>query len=105
VLVQVLPRTDAEEESAWKHRGCGGRRLGDDGRMQANRRARHPGADAEALRRHGNRAEHTPHEGALPLAIDPRMEVVGDQSEGEASVLRQARMLDEVERTVLLARE
>ena len=46
-----------------------------------------------------------PDEGALPLAVDPGMEVVGDEREREARLLGPARVAHEIERTVLLARQ
>src|SRR4029453_10135335 len=87
VLVEVLSRSDAEEEAPG-HQCRGGRRgLGDDGRMDPHRRTGDCGADLEAARARADRTDRGPDEGALPLPVRPWMEVIRDQSEGEATVL------------------
>ena len=73
--------------------------------MDPHGRAGHARADPQALRRLRDAAEHRPHERALALRVDPRVEVVGDQREREARLLGAARVLDERARTELLARE
>ncbi len=73
--------------------------------MHAHRRARHAGADAQALRGVRDAADHAPHERALPLPVDPGMVVVGDQPEAEPRVLGHRRVADQVVGTMLLARD
>jgi hypothetical protein len=105
VLVEVLARADAGEEAA-RHERLGGRRgLRDDRGVDPDQRARDPGAEAEALRRAGDPADHAPYERAVPLLRDPWVEVVGDQAEAEARLLGRRRVGDEVARPVLLRRE
>ena len=89
VLVEPLTRAHAEEEPPGHQRR--GRRggLGDDRRMDPGGGAGHPGSDADPLGRVGDRAEDAPDERALALAVDPRMVVIGDQREREATLLRQ----------------
>src|SRR5438105_15742112 len=67
VLVQVLARADAEEESSGHHRRHGRGRLRDESRMLADERARHAGADADLLGRLRDAAERRPYEGTVPL--------------------------------------
>src|SRR6185369_9225795 len=50
-------------------------------------------------------AEHRPGERALALAIQPRMEVIGQEGELEPGLLGTDGVADEVEWSVLLARE
>ena len=54
VLVQVLAGADAEEEAARHHRRRGRRRLGDDRRVDADRRAGDAGAEPQPLGRVGD---------------------------------------------------
>src|SRR5262249_8115441 len=49
--------------------------------------------------------DHAPHEGALALPVDPRMEVIGDQPERETALLGEPREPHQLARAVLLARE
>ena len=105
MLVQVLARTDAEEEPTREHRRCRRGRLGDDRGMDPQDRARHPRADDEPLGGRRDAPEHAPHERALALAVDPRVEVVRDEREAEARLLGPDGVPDEVERPVLLARD
>ena len=67
VLVEVLAGADAEEEPAG-HQGCGGRRrLGDDRRVDPDRRAGDAGAELEPLGRLRRSRPSTPHtNGLLP---------------------------------------
>ena len=106
MLVQVLAGADAEEEPAGQHRRRRRGRLGDDRRMDPDGRARDAGADdADVSVACAIAAEDGPHERALALAIDPWMEVVRDQREREPRLLGRCRVLDEIERRMLLARE
>ena len=97
------PVPDAEEEPPGhqSRRRCG--RLGDDRRVDPDRRARHPGPDlmrsvALAI------APRTPHTNGLwPWRVDPRVVVVRDQREREPALLRDDGVLDEGARLVLLA--
>ena len=97
VLVEVLAGPDAEEEPTG-HQCRGGRgSVGDDGRMDPDGGA----GDARSRRIDrsvacGDRPEHAPHERAVALAVDPRVEVVRDQGEREAGFLGHAGVPDEV---------
>jgi hypothetical protein len=105
VLVQILTRPDSQEEPALEHRPDGRRSLSDDRRMHTDQRARDTGADAHSLCRDCDAAEHAPDEGTLPLVVDPRMEVIGDQREREPSFLCVSRILHEVQRLAFFAGE
>jgi hypothetical protein len=73
--------------------------------MHANERAGDARPELELIRRDGNPAYEIPDECAVPLPIDPRMKVVGDEREGESRLLRSPCVIDERERWVLLGRE
>ena len=105
VLVQVLAGADAQEEAAGQHRcGCGGGLRHDRG-MDAHRGTGDARADLELVGDGGDATQDAPDERALPLPIDPWVEVVGDECERKARLFRQLRMPHEVERTMLLARQ
>ena len=74
----------------------------DDGRVHADERASHRGAEPDPLGRVRDRADHVPHERAVPLGVDPRMDVIRDEDVLEAGVLCANRVRDEVGRAVLL---
>src|SRR2546427_2514117 len=103
VLVQVLAGAHAEEESSRHQRGGGGCGLRHDHRVNPHRRARHAGAHAQAVSYLGDTAEHAPHEGTVALFVHPRMEVVGDEREGEPGLLGLTRLTDEIARPELFA--
>jgi len=65
MLVERLARAHAEPEAPRHHRGHRRRRLGDDRRMDADRRTRHRGVDTQVARLGGDPAEHGPDEGTL----------------------------------------
>jgi hypothetical protein len=50
----------------------------------------------------GNAAKHTPDKGAVPLAGDPGMKVIGDQKKFKASTLSHLGMRNQVIRFVFL---
>jgi hypothetical protein len=54
---------------------------------------------------HRDATEHGPDERALTLRVDPRVEVIRDEREREPALLCPARVGDELERSMLLARE
>ena len=93
VLVQGLARADAEPGAAGVHRLERRRRLGDDRRVEPERRAGHAGAEVAggALADSG---QHVPHEGGLALLRHPGLEVVGGHAAGEAVLLGQRGQLD-----------
>ncbi len=64
-----------------------------DSRVDPNGGAGDAGADAQALGLHRDAAEHGPDERAVPLSVDPWMEVVGDEREGEPGLLCTARVI------------
>jgi hypothetical protein len=96
VLVEILAGPDAEEEAAVHQRLRGCRGVRDDRRVQPDQRARHGGAELDALGRLRDRADHAPDERAVTLSVDPRVDVVGDQHVSEARCLRALRVLDEL---------
>ena len=100
-----LAGADAEEEAALEEQGRRCCRMGDDRRVDAQDRAGHAGPDADGRRRLGHPAEDRPHERAVALLVDPRVEVVRDGQEVEARLLGQARMAHQVGRSVLLTGE
>src|SRR5438552_2401224 len=75
---------------------------GDDLGMRADERAGDACADRE-LRRRGDRPDHRPNERALPLPVDPRMEVVRQLDVRKAGLLGALRGSDHFQRAVLLA--
>jgi hypothetical protein len=105
VLVEILAGPDSQKESAGHERGGGGGRLRNDRGVDAHARAGDRSADDEALGRLRNGAQDAPHEGALPLPVDPRMEMIGDEGEAEPGVLRNLGVPNEVGRRLLFARE
>ena len=104
VLVERLPAADAELEAALVQHAAGRRRLRDDRRVDADRRAGDAGRHWEAGRL-GERADDRPHERAVALRVVPRVVVVGDPQCVEAGRLGSARLLDQLARTELLARQ
>src|SRR5205807_5417603 len=79
------------------------RGLRDDRRVQTDDRTGDAGADPE-LRRRRDAADHRPDKWALPLSIDPRMEMVRDLDVRKPGRLGALRGAHHLERTVLLAR-
>src|SRR5919197_3301881 len=71
--------------------------------MDPHERAGHAGPDAQSLAGLGNPAEDAPDEGALPLAVDPGVVVIGDQGKGEAGFLGPPGVADQVIGPMLLA--
>ena len=66
---------------------------------------RRDGHQLEPLGLRRDRAEHRPDEGAVPLGLDPRVEVVRDRAEVEPELLGGGGVAHEVDRAVLLAGE
>jgi hypothetical protein len=93
VLVQSLAGAHTEEEAPG-HEGRG-RGLGDERRMDPHDGSRHASADPQALRRLGDRAEHGPDEGALPLALGPRVVMIRDHCRAETYLLSAGRVPNE----------
>jgi hypothetical protein len=105
VLVQRLPRADAELEAPAEHHGRRRRRLRDDRRVHPQRRARDRGDHRHAVGHLRERADHRPDERAVALRAGPRVVVVGDPQRVEPRVLGLARLAKQVVRAVLLARQ
>jgi hypothetical protein len=95
VLVERLARADAEVEAAAEHDCARRRGLGDDRRVDADRRAGHAGGDNQ-IGCLGYRPDHRPDEGAVALLVVPRVVVVGDPQRVEARRLGAPRLLDEL---------
>ena len=53
----------------------------------------------------GDRPDYAPDERALSLGVDPRMEVVGNQSEAEAGFFRQPGVVYQIVGAMFFARE
>src|SRR5215510_9103418 len=105
VLVQVFPGAHAQEETSRHHGRGGGGSLRDNGGMHPHRRAGHRRPEPEPCGGEPDRADHAPHERALPLSIDPRVEMIGDHGEAESVLLRHAGEPHQLVRAVLFARE
>src|SRR5258706_6902763 len=105
MLVQIFPGAEAEKKTVRHHEGARGRGLGDDRRVGAQGGTGDAGPERQAPRRLGNAADHAPDERAVPLAPDPRMDVIGDEREGEPAVLGDAREAHEIGRRVFFARQ
>src|SRR5690606_24219387 len=105
VLVQVLAAADAERKPAGQERCRRRGRLGDARRMGPSGGAGDGCDDLQTIRPLRDGAEHAPHEGAMALAIDPGVVVVGDAGEAEARRLGSLGVIDERRRAVLLASE
>ena len=105
VLVERLSGTEAEKEPVVEQQGRRRSRLRDDRRMHSHRRAGHADSDLKAFGDGGDGAEDAPHEGAVSLRADPRVEVVGDRHEIEPGLLCSPRIGDEVARRMLFARQ
>jgi hypothetical protein len=73
--------------------------------MHANRRTRDTCTETKPLGLVRDRADHAPYERALALLIDPGMEVIGDQREVEAALLRPLREANEIVGRMLFTRE
>jgi hypothetical protein len=73
--------------------------------VDPDRGAGDAGAQADPLGGRGDAPDDRPDEGAVALAIDPRVVVVRDREELEAGLLGEAGVADEVEWRVLLAGE
>ena len=102
VLVQILARPHAEEEAAGHELRARRGRLRDDRRVQAHRRARDSRTQDQRVGRLRDCADRAPHEWALALGVQPRMEVIGDEREAEARLLGTTRIGDELGRRQLL---
>jgi hypothetical protein len=104
VLVQRLARANAEHETAFCHDLGRGRSLGDDRRMKPERRARDASGDLVPGCR-GDASDDAPDEWALSLALDPGMEVIGDEHGRESGFFTYLCLIDKVAGTVFLARQ
>src|SRR5439155_19000271 len=97
----VLAGAAAEEEATGEQTRTRGCRVRHDRRVDADQRACHARSDPEAGGRLRDAADHRPHERAVPLAVDPGMDVVGDEAEAEARFFGELRVADQVGRCVL----
>src|SRR6266568_3279820 len=86
MLVQIFAGADAQKEPAFHEQARGGSRLCDDGWVDAGRRASDACAQTEFRGSLGDCANHTPDKGAVPLPVDPRMIMVGDERETKANL-------------------
>src|SRR5581483_10981264 len=96
-------RAHAKPETAPHHRRRGRRRLRNDRRMNAHRRAGHTRAKAQPFSRLRDCADHTPHERALALPVRPRVIVIRNHGEGKTDFFGTPRILNEFSRAVFLA--
>ncbi len=105
VLVERLAGPHAQPEPPLAEQdGAGRGRLGDDRRVDSQRRAGH-GRRHRQVADLGERPDHRPHERRLALFAGPGMEVVADPQRVEAGLLGQPRLLEELLRRILLARQ
>ncbi len=105
VLVEALTGPQPEGEAPLAHHRHRGRGLGDDHRVVADGGARHHGGQLHALGRVGHRAQHRPGEGAVVLAGEPRVVVVGEHGELEAGLFGPHRVVDQGTGTVALSHQ
>ena len=86
VLVQVLPRPEAELEPS-RHQGCRGcGSLCDDRRMVTHQRAGHAGGDLDPRCGLGYTADGAPGKSGTPVSRDPRVIMVADVPKREPGV-------------------
>lgn len=71
MLVQVLAGAHAQDEAPGHHPRARRGGLGDNGRVHAEARAHHRGADGQPARGVRDAADHAPHERTLVLLVDP----------------------------------
>ena len=105
VLVQVLTRSDAKKEAALEEGRSRRGRLGHDCRMNANSWTGNARTDSKLACASCDRPEHRPDKRALALRVNPRVEVIGDQSKWEPGLFGSTRVSDQIGRTVLFARK
>ncbi len=105
VLVEALAGAQPQGEAAFAHHRHGGCRLGDDRRVVADDGAGDHGGQLHPLGGVGHRSQHRPCEGAVVLAREPGVVVVGEHGELEASLLGQPGVADERAGVVALAHE
>jgi hypothetical protein len=104
VLVEVLAGAYAQKEAAPRHRTESRSGLRDDRRMDAEERTgdARPQLDSACVSR--DPTERAPDEAALPLPVDPRVEVVRDEGEREARFFGLRAMTNQFSGFMFLAR-
>lgn len=99
------PEPTPQREAALQHDSCGCGGMGDHGGMNANSGTGHPGHDVNPVSRLCDTSEGRPHERAMTLGGDPRMEVVRDRREAEPRLLCPPRIIHQLLGPVLLGRD
>ncbi len=76
VLVEVLAGADTEREATRQQARSGGGSLGDDRRLDSDRRTGDTGDQLDPLGSLGDRSQHPPDKRALTLRVGPGVEVI-----------------------------
>ncbi len=100
-LVERLARSDPEDDAARKQRAERRERLGHDGRVVAERRRQHGGADQDALRARPEGAEPRDRGGRMATLVHERLEMVGDEHRVETCLLGQHSISQQIARAEL----
>ncbi len=87
VLVQVFSGAHTEEETARQQGRRGSGRLRNNRGMDAKARTSHAGTDDEFACDLRHAADHGPNKRGLALAVNPGVEMVGDQRKPEPMLL------------------
>lgn len=83
MLVEPFTGTHARDETAIGDQSEGGRGLRDDLRVAADHRARRSGHQRDTFRRGGDRAQHRPGEGGVPLDVESRVVVIAHSTKSK----------------------
>ena len=79
MFVKIFAGAYSQEEAPRHHRRRSGRRLGNNGGMNAHRRAGDTGAKPQLLCDLGNAADHAPDKRAVALCTDPGMVMIRNE--------------------------
>src|SRR4051812_8954639 len=105
VLVEVFTRTDSEKKSARHHRRRGCRCLRYNRRMDSYSGAGDARSKSQTFGGMGDGSNHAPYKWALPLAINPGVKMIRDQSESESRLFGEVSVVYEIVRPVLFTGE
>src|ERR1700730_9113144 len=103
-LVKSFAGADAEHDASREHRAHRAERLGDDGRMVAESRRQHAGADNDARGSGAQRAQPRQREGRMAVDVLPWLKVIADEDRIEPDFLGKTREAQQLARRELLRR-
>ena len=103
-FVESFAGADAEHDASREHRAHRAERLGDDGRMVAERRRQHAGADNDARRFGAERAQPCQRKRCMPIDMLPRLKVIADEDGIEPDFLGETGEAQQRARRELLRR-